>query len=170
MDNGADRVEVAILGETAHARVIGRGTFKVGPALKQFGMAAFERGCENLIMDMKQCVGMDSTFMGVLAGLATLWKRREGAIILRNMSEKNSFLVKMLGLSHLVRLEAGESEKLPVVEQRLDTAVDKRTLTETMITAHEALVEVSPDNIVKFKDVLTYLKEDLARSTATKEP
>lgn len=168
MENGGDRVEVAILGETAHARVVGRGTFRVGPSMKQFGLSAFDRGCDRLVMDMRDCVGMDSTFMGVLAGLATLWRRRNGEVVLSNMSEKNCFLVKMLGLSHLVRMDTGESPKVPVVEQRLDTAADKRTITETMITAHEALVEVAPENLVKFKDVLTYLKEDLERAGAPK--
>jgi hypothetical protein len=33
-----------------------------------------------------------------------------------------------------------------------------------MLASHEALVEISPDNAPKFKDVLAYLKEDLQRA------
>ena len=43
---------------------------------------------------------------------------------------------------------------------------DKKQMTETMIDAHETLIEAAPDNIIKFKDVLAYLKEDLNRTIA----
>ena len=33
-----------------------------------------------------------------------------------------------------------------------------------MLEAHEALVEVAPENLTKFKDVLEYLKQDLHRA------
>jgi hypothetical protein len=39
-----------------------------------------------------------------------------------------------------------------------------------MIAAHEALIEAAPDNMVKFKDVLVYLKEDLSRTVAQQGP
>jgi hypothetical protein len=46
----------------------------------------------------------------------------------------------------------------------LPVSDDKRQMTQAMITAHEALIDAAPDNIVKFKDVLAYLKEDLKRA------
>ena len=71
----------------------------------------------------------------------------------------------MLGLAHLVRIEVGtpDDSSMPAKGQMLATGGDKKKMTETMITAHEALIDVAPDNIVKFKDVLAYLKEDLKR-------
>ena len=38
---------------------------------------------------------------------------------------------------------------------------DKRAVTETMIAAHQALVDADPENFCKFKDVIDYLKQDL---------
>ncbi len=168
MDTSGDKVEVGIQGDVAYVRVHGRGTFKVGPALKQFGTTAIEQGCSRIVVEMQECVGMDSTFMGILAGLSTVLKKTGREVVLVNLSEKNLFLLKMLGLLHLVRVETSvDDPAVPVVaEQSLRTGEDKRQMTQTMITAHEALIDASPDNIVKFKDVLAYLKEDLKRTVA----
>lgn len=166
MDTSADKVEVAIQDQDAFIRVYGRGTFKIGPSFKQFGVVALERGCKRIVLEMKDCVGMDSTFMGIIAGLATVLRKTDGQVILRNLTEKNLFLVKMLGLSHLVTIVTGANggAAMPSVGQVLHFDGDKKQMTETMISAHENLVEAAPDNIVKFKDVLAYLKEDLTRS------
>ena len=167
MDTSGDSVEVAIEGQDAFVRVSGRGTFKVGPALKQFGMMAIERGSRRIIVDMRDCVGMDSTFMGILAGLAGVLKKTEGEVVLRRLSEKNLFLVKMLGLLHLLRVDEASHEETVsgASTHALAAGGDKQAMTQAMIAAHEALVEAAPDNIVKFKDVLAYLKEDLKRAT-----
>ena len=164
MDVPADSLEVAIQGTDAFIRVSGRGSFKGGPALKQFGTAAVDRGCRRLMVDLRSCVGMDSTFMGVLAGLALAARRQGGSLVLRAVSDKNANLIRTLGLSHLVSIETAAGPEAPT-GNRLDTATDKRTLAETMVTAHEILVEVSADNLPKFKDVLAYLKEDLNHQT-----
>lgn len=168
MEISGDSVEVAIQSLDAYIRVHGRATFKIGPALKQFGVMALEKGCRRIIVEMQDCVGMDSTFMGVLAGLATQLKKSDGEVILRNISEKNAFLIKMLGINHLVKMDAtgAGTNAMPDKSVPLNTGVDKKQMTQTMITAHEALIDAAPDNMVKFKDVLVYLKEDLSRTVA----
>ncbi len=165
MEPSADKVEVAILTQDAYIRVHGRGTFKIGPSLKQFGSMVIERGCRRIIVEMQDCVGMDSTFMGIIAGLATVLKKTQGEVVLRNLSEKNLFLIKMLGLVHLVTVdEAPLVEGLTENGCSLKVISDKRQMTEAMIKAHESLIDAAPDNIIKFKDVLAYLKEDIKRT------
>ncbi|MEI6166153.1 MAG: STAS domain-containing protein [bacterium] len=166
MEISSDSVEVAIQSLDALVRVHGRATFKIGPALKQFGLMAIEKGCRRVIIEMQDCVGMDSTFMGVLAGLATQIKKSDGEIILRNISDKNAFLIKMLGINHLVKIDTAAASDMTRQSMPLDIGSDKKQMTQTMISAHEALIEAAPDNMVKFKDVLVYLKEDLSRTVA----
>lgn len=164
MDTMADRVEVGVQANTAYVRVHGRATFKVGPSFKQFGTMAVEQGCSRILVEMNECVGMDSTFMGILAGLSTALKKNNGEMVLHGVSDKNRTLLRMLGLLHLVRIEEGSESAALASGYALRTDEDKRHMTEAMITAHEALIEVAPDNLVKFKDVLAYLKEDLKRT------
>lgn len=171
IDNQGDSVEVAIRSRTAYARVHGRGTFKVGPALKEFGMAAMDRGCDKILVEMEACTGMDSTFMGTLAGLAAQLGKTGGVLKLLHANDKNKFLIKMLGLRELVRVddEVTEEDRMPSVTESLREETAKRQLTEAMISAHEVLVDVAPENVVKFKDVLSFLREDLKVSTKAQE-
>lgn len=168
-----DRLLVAIVHQHAFVRVQGRGSFKVSTALKQFALGAFDEGAQALVLDMAECVGMDSTFMGILAGLSTRLKQKDGGTLyLINLTERTRGLLATLGLDRLVvPCMAGETPaELAEVLTRfrhlaaLDTTAPSQQVTaETMLEAHEKLVELAPENLPKFKDVLTYLREDLKK-------
>ena len=170
-EKDADVLLVAMHHSCALIRVRGRGSFKAGPALKQFGLSALGSGCRQFILDMDECTGMDSTFMGVLAGLALRLKHEgAGPMIMMNLSPKTLTLLETLGLDRLLEpyLQGNTSEDL---KKRLSGVVDMSALKgsvadpkltlETMLTAHEDLVKASPDNLPKFKNVMTYLSADL---------
>ena len=40
---------------------------------------------------------------------------------------------------------------------------------ETVLEAHEALIEADADNAVKFKDVVEYLRQELAQENGTED-
>lgn len=113
--------------------------------------------------------------MGVLAGLAARMKQRNGGLmILLNLAPRTRGLVATLGLDQVVRAyEPGQtpdelkgvaalSEGLSALQAGGEA---RAATTQTMIEAHENLVELSPENLPRFKDVLTYLREDLKRKT-----
>jgi hypothetical protein len=55
-----------------------------------------------------------------------------------------------------------DSTAMPAVPKPLPGgSTDKTTQAETMLEAHEELVEANPENAAKFKDVLEFLKQDL---------
>lgn len=171
----SDNVWVALHKQVALIRVEGRGSFKSSTALKEFGRAALAAGCHTAVLDMADCVGMDSTFMGTLAGFATRLRQIEnGAMVLLNMNPRVRGLVSTLGLDRLA--QAYETGQLPDSLQSLAALSaqlralelqegNRDTTTRTMIEAHENLVAIAPDNLPRFKDVLTYLREDLKRNT-----
>jgi len=167
----ADVLLVATHHASALIRVKGRGSFKVGPGLKQFGVSAMSSGCKQFILDMDECVGMDSTFMGVLAGLASRLKHDVGGnMVMMNLTHKTLALLETLGLDRVMEtyLQGSASEEL---KKRLSdvadmsvlggSLTDRKLTLETMLTAHEDLVKVSPDNLPKFKNVMAYLSADL---------
>jgi anti-sigma B factor antagonist len=150
--------------------VRGRGTFKAAPALKKFGLAAIEAGCTVLLLDMRDCVGMDSTFMGVIGGLAVKLRReKNGELATVNLSVKNRALLATLGLDRCVRTDGAESEFAAFLGRmdatKLDSgAADRNVTTQTMLDAHHTLVDISSDNLAKFKDVIAYLQDEMQRS------
>ena len=176
MDVGTDSLLVAIYKECAFVRVLKRGSFKTSPALKKFGASAIERGCREFIVDMDDCLSMDSTFMGVVAGLALRLRRDVGGeMVLINLSAKTGALLETLGPNRLVKMQVAGAltdelkERLTHIGglSQLDTSHASRKLTaETMLAAHEDLIKASPENLPKFQDVLAYLKEDLKSANA----
>jgi len=166
-----DRLDVAIQGGTAYIHVIGRGSFKVGAGMKQFGVASIERGCHQIVLDMAECSGMDSTFMGVLAGLAFRLKQQDdGTIHIVNLSPRTRSLLATLGLDQVVdtyMTGATPDEFREVLAAEYDVTEiagggdSRETTAQTMLEAHENLVSLTPENLPKFKDVLAYLREDL---------
>jgi len=173
-DNGQqnDQLMVAIHDSAAFIVVNGRGSFKNAPDLKRFGLSVIEMKIVRIYMDMHYCIGMDSTFMGVVAGLAVRLHDAGGGIDMLNLNARTRGLLHTLGLDQLVTPymvnQAPEDirEKIAGIEQLMELDrkdASRRETAETMLEAHETLVEVIPDNLPKFKDVLTFLKEDLAK-------
>lgn len=166
-----DRLMVALDGDLAMIRVAGRGSFKVGPALKDFAMCAQERGVRRFLFDMAECVSMDSTFMGVVAGIALRTRQDpQGEVVFVHLSERTRHLLRTLGLDTLVKIQEtaavpteNEPEFHDAGEHPVCPAPSRRRTTQTMLEAHLTLTDMNPENEKKFKDVVAYLREDLAR-------
>ena len=167
-----DELLVAIRKRCALVKVIGRGTFKAGPSLKRFCTSALAKGCTQIIIDMGECVGMDSTFMGVMAGLALRMQREaSGQLVAMNLTPKTSALLSTLGLDQLVTCYQADGELPQAFKTCLVNNLDledldlegdeKKVSLEVMLEAHQHLVEASPQNITRFRDVITYLDQDL---------
>lgn len=164
-------LEVARQGATAYLRVLGRATFTVGPVLKQFCTAAIEDGCTRMVLDVASCEGMDSTFMGVLAGVASRLARQAGGkMLMLNVSGKLFGILSTLGLDQLMECRRLGAKLEPLVEPPLTAralspivaaAADQQTTQHVMLEAHTTLAGVSAANQLRFKDVLAYLREDL---------
>ena len=163
----SDDLKAAITDHTVLIRVTGRGSFKVAAPLKQFiAKVTSQHSISTVAIDLNDCIGMDSTFMGVLAGLSGRLKKTNQTLELINLSEKNAGLLKTLGVdqvlslhkdSHGHPLSAPKAEPLP-----LDQASAKE-MAETALQAHEKLVQINDENLPKFKRVIEFLKEDVDR-------
>lgn len=171
-----DKILVALKGENAFVKVRGRGSFKVSIPLREFGLASIGMEVKNILLDMKDCIGMDSTFMGTIAGLSLRLRKEgdNGEVILYNLSPKTRNLLSTLGLDRIVSpylagKMPGEIERLIEKEEGYETLVQRREsgkqTTETMLDAHKTLVDIAPENLNKFRDVIDFLREDLHQNS-----
>lgn len=176
-DKAGEQLLVAVSDQTAYVRLRDRGSFKISKALKQFGVACIDNGASKIVIDMSDCVGMDSTFMGVIAGLAfRLKKTNEGRIHMVNLSSRTRGLLSTLGLDQLVDTAmqgATPQEFSAILEQRGDSlqtlkpeSGPRNETAELMLEAHENLVEASAENLPRFRDVLTFLREDIKKASS----
>jgi len=169
---------VAVQGTFALVKVSGRATFKLAPSLKRFCISAIATGCTEVIFDMEDCSGMDSTFMGVLAGIST---RPVDGIVARvvvlNLIPKTHAMLAALGLERVLEChELGDkpadlkrrlTDVLHLKEFNDNSGDDRRLSLDTMLQAHQHLVDVAPENMVRFRDVLTYLEQEIHRTEPT---
>ena len=169
--NNQDNLTAAFIDRTAVIRIEGRGSFKTSPPMKQFIQRVMEsKSANRILVDMADCSGMDSTFMGVLAGLSYHIKDNSGFTLkLTNLSEKNQKLLTTLGVDRVVNyslsstceeqeLMAGPCDEAQTLEP--DSA-DTLNTAKTTLEAHETLVNINPENLVKFKSVIELLQNDV---------
>lgn len=164
--NTTPAILVGTAGKTVQVRVVGKGNFLNSTGLKEFAKEMINRGYREFTVDMLNCPLVDSTFMGTLAGIALRLKELgSGELRAVQLNERNYDLLSNLGLDQLFTLcrhgETGPCAPPAVVEVLPSGPVDKTTQAQTMLEAHEAVVEANPENAAKFKDVLEYLKNDL---------
>jgi len=169
--NNQDNLTAAYINRTAVIRVEGRGSFKISPPMKQFIQRVIEaKSASRILIDMSDCCGMDSTFMGVLAGLSYHVKDKPGFTLkLINLSEKNQKLLTTLGVDQVVNyslsstdeekeLMTGQSDDAQTLEPDFSNTLEAAKIT---LEAHEALVDINPKNLAKFKSVLELLQNDV---------
>ena len=169
--NNHDNLTAAYIDGSAVIRVEGRGSFKTSPPMKQFIHRAIDaHSATRILLDMSDCIGMDSTFMGVIAGIACYTKSKTDLRFkLINLSEKNQKLLITLGVDRVVdySLSTTAQEKdlishLGTDAQPLESDFsNKLEAAKTSLEAHTTLVDISPENYAKFKSVVEYLQDDI---------
>jgi anti-anti-sigma factor len=162
--NAVPAILVGTLDRTVCVRVEGKGSFLNSTGLKEFAKEMTNRGFREFVVDLRNCPLMDSTFMGTLTGVALrLRELGQGALRVVNLNERNRDLLCNLGLDQLMTLDRDGTLKgvnAAKLELPVDP-VDKHSRAETMLEAHQDLVNANPANEAKFKDVLEYLRQDL---------
>jgi ABC-type transporter Mla MlaB component len=116
-----------------------------------------------LQIDLSDCEAMDSTFMGVLTMLALKMRKNGNQVMLLGAGEVLLKLLRDLGVAKLFKFVAekeqtGGGDALPV-----SGGGDMLTTAETVAEAHRALVDADGANAEKFKQVIYFADQDVAR-------
>jgi anti-sigma B factor antagonist len=178
MDATIKGISVNTTGNEVHVRIVGRGTFQNGQPLRRYATEMLARGCEHFFVDLNQCQGMDSTFLGVLAGigLRLMQSGRAGKVHVINVSPRNIELLQTLGLDRLFDVNVVGRDHTHHVFPADDTfqmlpdsdlvdatrSLDKRDTANFMLEAHNDLVKADPRNAPKFQDLTRFLQEKVS--------
>lgn len=158
-----DVLRVSRSGNAVCVRVCGLGCFRNAHLLEEFCAEMIEAGYSWFLIDLKECRGMDSTFMGVLVGLSGfLGDRQDAAVVLMNADQHNRELVENLGLNRVVTV-LHKSVQMPQVEDEVleDDGVDDDARMEMVRRAHENLCEIDKRNALKFGGFLEQLTREI---------
>ena len=152
-------------------RIEGRASFQNSATLCDFFNALVAKGKTRFVVDFHHCTSMDSTFLGVIAGLALQLRKQTppGSLVLCRLGERNLELVRNLGLHRLLIIDTGDSVPtaagLEHAGKMLDPGakLDELANARLVLAAHENLVAADEANREKFQDVLGYLQDRLAK-------
>jgi anti-anti-sigma factor len=143
-------------------RIEGRASFQNSACLNDFFNELIARGSTRFVMDFNNCTSMDSTFLGVLAGVALQLRKQHppGSLVLCRMAARNLELVRNLGLHRLLTVDTEIADVNLNSSTALAPAPDKGELESArlVLAAHENLVVADEANRAKFQDVLAFLK------------
>ncbi len=163
---------VAILERTAFIKVPGRATFASSHELKNLVTELRQRGFADFVLDLHECVTMDSTFLGVLAGLVL--RNNQAApeaphIELLNPNARVHELIENLGVLDLFEVKT-EAVPSTVIFEPTAAGMEatREQITRTCLEAHRTLMDANPENIPKFKEVTQFMAEDLKKLTESK--
>jgi anti-sigma B factor antagonist len=154
-------------------RIIGRANFTASVDFKALGDELEGKGCKCLVLDLSECVLMDSTFLGVLAGLGLKLSSGKGdkarrGVELFNPGPRIVELLETLGVLHLFQVTQGSITPPGPTQPVEHTPAEpsKAEVARTCIEAHQTLMDLNPANAAKFKDVAQFLAEGMKRAKA----
>jgi anti-sigma B factor antagonist len=174
MNKAGPALFVAVVDHTAFIKVPGRANFATSLDLKALVQELRQREFANFVLDLHECITMDSTFLGVLAGMV-LKNASNGAngsngsnsealaIELLNPNPRVSDLLENLGVLDLFKVRMQSTPCTLVFEPALQTAPTREEVTRNCLKAHQTLMEINPENIPKFKEVTQFMAEDLKK-------
>jgi anti-sigma B factor antagonist len=170
MSTTAAKLLVFVGERFACLKIIGRANFSSSIDFKTLVNELRQKGYKYFLLDLSECMLMDSTFLGVLAGFGLKMGPTEKdpearAIELIHPNARITELLENLGVLHLFKLSDGD---LPPGTQTTECAAipgspSKEEVTRACLEAHNTLMEINPKNAAKFKDVTAFLAEDLKK-------
>jgi anti-sigma B factor antagonist len=172
-------ISVSCAGNIVYVRVVGRGTFQNGQPLRRYATERIEHGSGEFFVDLAKCDGMDSTFLGVLAGIGLRLQQngRHGKLHVANISARNLELLRTLGLDRLFGIDESPGElrnghppadadflQLPDSDVgTLNKPLDKTATADVMLEAHDNLVRADRRNAPRFRDLTKFLREKVEK-------
>ena len=167
MPTSSAKLLVLVGKEFACVKVSGRANFSSSPDFKGLLTGLAQKGYRHFIIDLSECMLMDSTFLGVLAGFGI--KMNETAtpdqrgIELSNPNARITELLENLGALDLFKIITGPLQLPDGIQTSAPEPVNpsREEITRTSLEAHETLMAMNPDNVARFKDVTQFMAEDL---------
>lgn len=159
-------------------RCTSRGSFVNSPALKTISEKYIARNGRLIVVDLEICPGVDSTFMGTLAGLARKIMAQGGFLQIATPTQRTRAAMESLGLDMLLDIDPADAGWQANIEDRraqLSQDCSKEATAESMneldrtrhvLEAHNTLRAMNHKNNEAFGYVCETLEEDLMRHEA----
>lgn len=139
--------------------------------MKAFGDERIAAGERCLVVDLGACSGMDSTFMGTLAGMATRLSAQDGGVLqIADSGARNRRSLEDLGLDFLLEIDPPAAVWQPEIEKvRMALQLPQKVVVPGQVEraahvleAHQVLADTNDKNARVFSTVVSMLEDELA--------
>jgi anti-anti-sigma regulatory factor len=167
MSTSSANLSVLVGKNFACVKIAGRANFTFSPDFKTLLEELTQKGYAHFIIDLSECILMDSTFLGILSGFGLKLNPANApekcGIELLNPNARVAELLENLGVLHLFKITTGALALPDDVKTSTPESVNPthEQVTRTCLEAHKALMALNPENAARFKDVAQFLAEDL---------
>ncbi len=145
------RVRAGWRGKTCVVRFTGVITWQVAPTLREITRLAKTEGAERLQVDLSECEAMDSTVLGLLFQLSNeAVLHQPGSRVISQLHDMG--VLERFAISH-APAETTDREILIAPNET------REACSELILSAHQALMEASESNQLRFKDVVSSLEQ-----------
>jgi anti-sigma B factor antagonist len=164
------KLSVLVGEKFACVRIVGRANFTSSIDFRTVINELRKKDYAYFVVELSECVLMDSTFLGVLAGLGLQLgpaqpQNGQRRLELLNANPRIRELLETLGVLQLFRLTEGacaQSNQVEVISAN-GPAPTREEISRACLEAHQTLMAINPENIARFKDVTQFLAEDLSK-------
>ena len=141
--------------------VEGRANFDYGLPLRNFAKN-LDNSFTQIAIDLRSCLGMDSTFMGIMAMIGLKAKKNNVQVEILNADENNRYLLEGLGLDKLFKFVNKDTCNICNEKIAPDaTSCSVLNTAKTVVEAHKTLIRVDKKNIPKFEKVVEFAQQDV---------
>lgn len=164
-------ISVGVFDGFSWIRCEGKGSFLNSPLVKTFGDERIAAGERCLTVDLGGCTGMDSTFMGTLAGMASRLSSQVGGgrLQIADAGARNTRSLEDLGLDFLMEIDPPEAKWRSDIEQIRTQLASPQSLAAPgqvqralhVLEAHQILSAANEKNAQVFSTVVTLLESEL---------
>tara|TARA_B100000212_G_scaffold140514_1_gene105814 strand:- start:816 stop:1325 length:510 start_codon:yes stop_codon:yes gene_type:complete len=143
-------------------RVLQKASYLNCGPLRKFFDDRLREGQLNFVIDFQDCSSVDSTFLGILVGVAIKLKRavEPGTLTLVNLRNRNLETVKNLGIHKLCEISSMEVSDSDQLENLLTQENNAEACSKTIYDAHKTLMHLNQKNLKMFSDIVNYLESD----------
>lgn len=108
----------------------------------------------------EECTSLDSTCLGILAGLLLKLKKIEGVCFFCGLKPRQLECIKIVGLDKLAHIiNKMNTETSDEVLTQIDNTNQTTLNSKLILEAHKFLMEINAQNKINFKDVVSLLEE-----------
>ena len=159
----AGHIEAARTKDAAYIRVTGLGNFNNAGPMREYCEKTFDEGLRSVIIDLGQCTGLDSTFMGTLMGFIGFeCDDTPVTVSVVNATPATMRAMNSLGLPKILHVRPQPVQfpecKLEVLREGWQ---DKRRRTLLIRDAHMALMHHDKENEARFAPFVAALVKEV---------